>query len=120
MIFPTRGRGVKFPHLCHPCLIRKPDFNLTEETSGSPSKLHDPRFYQTPTQLSRCSDIESAAPCARLRVVLKKGAEVTMSKVFTILNQLTFDRAKYMENGDLCSGAWTDCIYNNYRFRSRS
>ena len=43
-----------------------------------------------------------------------------MSKVFTILNLLTFDRTKYMEDGDLCSGAWTDCIYNNYRFRSRS
>ena len=110
MILATRGRGVKFPHLCHPCLIRKPDFILTEETSGSPSKLHDPRFYQPPTHLSRCSDIESAAPCARLRVVLKKVAEVTMSKVFTILNLLTFDGVKYMENGDLCSGAWTDCI----------
>ena len=46
--------------------------------------------------------------------------EVTMSKVFTILNLLTFNRAKYMENGDLCSGAWIDCIDNNYRFRSRS
>ena len=33
-----------------------------------------------------------------------------MSKVFTILNQLVFDGAKYMENGDLFSGAWTDCI----------
>ena len=41
-----------------------------------------------------------------------------MSKEFTILNLLTFDGVKYMENGDLCSGAWTDCIYNKYRFRS--
>ena len=40
-----------------------------------------------------------------------------MSKVFTILIVLTFDRAKYMENGDLCSGAWTDCIYSKYRLR---
>ena len=40
-----------------------------------------------------------------------------MSKVFTILNLLTFDGVKYMENGDLCSGAWTDCIYNKYRLR---
>ena len=23
-----------------------------------------------------------------------------------------------MENGDLCSGAWTGCIYNKYRLRS--
>ena len=101
MILTTRGRGVKFCHLLRPSLICRSDFILTEETSGSPSKLHDPRFYQTPTQLSRCSDIESAAPCARLRMVLKKVAEVTMSKVFTILNLLTFDRVKYMENGDL-------------------
>ena len=36
-----------------------------------------------------------------------------MNKVFTILNLLTFDRVKYMENGDLCSSAWTDCIYKN-------
>ena len=111
MILTTRRRGVKFPHLCHPCLIRKPDFILTEETSGSSSKLHDPRFYQPLTHLSRCSDIESAAPCARLR------AEVTMSKVFTIFNLLTFDGVKYMENGDLCRGAWTDCIYKKYRLR---
>ena len=41
-----------------------------------------------------------------------------MSKVYTILNLLTFDGVKYMENGDLCSGAWTDCIYNRYRFGS--
>ena len=102
MILTTRGRGAKFPwHLYRPSLIRKPDFILTEETSGPPSKLHDPRFYQPPTRLSRCSDIESAAPCTRLRVVLKKVAEVTMSKVFTILNLLTFDGVKYMENGDL-------------------
>ena len=26
-----------------------------------------------------------------------------MSKVFTVLNLLTFDGVKYMENGDLCS-----------------
>ena len=43
-------------------------------------------------------------------MVVKKVADITMSKVFTILNLLTFGRAKYMENGDLCSGAWTDCI----------
>ena len=41
-----------------------------------------------------------------------------MNKVFTIFNLLTFDGVKYMENGDLCSGAWTDCIYNKYRFRT--
>ena len=95
MILRTRRRGAKFPwHLYRPSLIRKPDFIFSEETSGSPSKLHDPRFYQTPTHLSGCSDIESAAPCARLRVVLKKVADVTMSKAFTILNLLTFDRVK--------------------------
>ena len=65
------------------------DFILTEETSGSPSKLHDPRFYQTPTHLSGCSDIESAAPCARLQVVLKKVTEVTISKMFIICIQQT-------------------------------
>ena len=43
-------------------------------------------------------------------MVLKKVAEVTMSKVFTIFNLLTFDGGKYMENGNLCSGAWKDCI----------
>ena len=35
-----------------------------------------------------------------------------MSKVFTIFNLLTFDGVKYMENGDLCSGARTGCIFN--------
>ena len=37
----------------------------------------------------------------------KKVKDITISKMFTILNLLTFDRAKsrYMENGDLCSGA---------------
>ena len=35
-----------------------------------------------------------------------------MSKVFTILNLLTFDGVKYMENGDLYSGAWTGCIFD--------
>ena len=40
----------------------------------------------------------------------KKVKDIIISKMFTILNLLTFDRAKsrYMENGDLCSGAWTD------------
>ena len=33
----------------------------------------------------------------------KKIADVSMRKVFTILIVLTFDRAKYMENGDLFS-----------------
>ena len=41
-------------------------------------------------------------------MVLKKVAEVTISKIFTILNLLTFDGTKDIENGDLCSGAWTD------------
>ena len=43
-----------------------------------------------------------------------------MGKVFTILNLLTFDSAKYMEYGDLCSGAWTDCIYSKYRLCRRA
>ena len=32
--------------------------------------------------------------------------------MFTVLNLLTFDRAKsrYMAIGDLCSGAWTDYV----------
>ena len=37
--------------------------------------------------------------------------EVTMSKVFTILNLLTFNGTKYMENGDLCSGACMDRLH---------
>ena len=50
--------------------------------------------------------------------MLKNVKDITISKVFTILNLLTFDRAKYTYIGDLCSGAWTDCIYNKNRFRS--
>ena len=42
----------------------------------------------------------------------KKVKDITISKVFTILNLLTFDRVRYMQNGDLCGSAWTDCIYN--------
>ena len=44
--------------------------------------------------------------------VLKNVKDITVGRVFTILNLLTFDGVKYMEqeNSDLCSGAWTDCI----------
>ena len=42
--------------------------------------------------------------------VLKNVKDITVGRVFTILNLLTFDGLKYMENGDLCCGAWTDCI----------
>ena len=43
-----------------------------------------------------------------------------MSKVFTILIVLTFDRAKsrYMAIDDLCSGAWKDYVCDKYCFRS--
>ena len=44
--------------------------------------------------------------------MLKIVKDITISKVFTVLNLLTFDRVKYMENGDLCSGARTGCIFN--------
>ena len=121
MILTTRGRGAKFPwHLYRPSLICRPESILIEETSILPPKLLDPRLYRILTHLTRCSK----RPKCRTRCVTpamhKNVKDITISKVFTILNLLTFDRAKYMENGDLCSGAWTDCIYNNYRFRSRS
>ena len=44
-------------------------------------------------------------------MVLKKVADVTMSKAFTILNLLTFDGVKYMENDDLCSGGCMDRLH---------
>ena len=34
-----------------------------------------------------------------------------MNKMFTIRNLLTFDGVKYMENGDLCSGACMDRLH---------
>ena len=110
MILTTRGRGVKFPHLCHPSLICAADFILIEETSILHPKLLDPQLHRILTHLTRCS---KRPKCRTRRVtlaVLKNVKDITISKVFTIFNLLTFDRAKYMENGDLCSGAWTDCI----------
>ena len=41
----------------------------------------------------------------------KNVKDITISKVFTILNLLTFDGVKYMENGDLCCGACMDRLH---------
>ena len=71
-ILTTLGRGIKFPHLCHPCLIRKPDFILTEETSRSPSKLLDPRLYRILTHLTRCSRRRKCCTERETPAVLKK------------------------------------------------
>ena len=49
------------------------------------------------------ANAQSAASCARLRVELEKQAKVTISKMFIILNQITFEGVKYTKNGDLCS-----------------
>ena len=43
--------------------------------------------------------------------VLKNVKDITVGRVFTILNLLTFDGVKYMENGDLCSGACMDRLH---------
>ena len=104
MILTTRGRGVKFPHRYRPSLIRRPEFMLAEETSILPPKLLDPRLYRILTHLTRCS---KRPKCRTRRVtlaVLKNVKDITISKVFTIFNLLTFDGTKYMENGALCSG----------------
>ena len=101
MILTTRGRGVKFTHLYRPSLICASDFILVEETSILPPKLLDPRLYRILTHLTRCS---KRPKCRTRRVtlaVLKNVKDITISKVFTILNLLTFDGVKYMDNGDL-------------------
>ena len=89
MILTTRGRGVQFPRLYRPHLIHKPDFILIEETSILPPKLLDPPLYQILTHLTRCS---KRPKCRTRRVtpaVLKNVKDITISKVFTILNLLT-------------------------------
>ena len=118
MILTTRGRGVKFPwNLYRPSFICRPEFILVEEASILPPKLLDPRFYRISTHLTRCSRRRKCCTERETPVVLKNVKDITISKVFTIFNLLTFDVVGYMENGDLCSGAWTDCIYNKYRLR---
>ena len=105
MILTTRGRGVQFPRLYRPSLIRRPEFILVDEASIVPQKLLNPRCHRFRLFSPALGNAERTVPGNA-----KKAAEVTMSKVFTILNLLTFDGVKYMESGDLCSGAWTDCI----------
>ena len=114
MILTTRGCGVKFPQLYRPSLIRAPDFILIDETSILPPSSWTPRPAEFLIQAhhARSSKLPKRCTGCGTPAVLKKVKEVTISKVFTILNLLTFDGTKYMENGDFCSVAWSDCIYN--------
>ena len=85
------ARSRRLLHLYRLYLICAPSFILIEGASNLHPKLLDP-------QDSRIPDSDSSRPkrCARCGTpaVLKNVKDITISKVFTILNLLTFDRAK--------------------------